>query len=585
MSRDLRRKVIVVVGALLAAALCLPSLWATPRKLSPLGALAGVVTDPRGVPQMGAAIALISGEGRILQHAYTNEKGAFLLERIAPGLYSLRVTSTSLLPFLKPEVQIQPGVRPFLSVNLASLLEAVDIFRGRRASPDSDEDWAWVLRGAGVFRPVLRYLPGENRNSLPTLRDYAENRTMLQFSGGMGRSSIAGSEADFNTSFTVTNNPFQNTSVLLSGNLGFERHTPAAAFRGVLTRELPSGSAPEVSLTLRQIFLPRAFWGPGEAKNLQSLTLATGDRRQFGDSVRVEYGFLYDSIRFLDRLNTFSPYGRVIFESSPSSSFQVYYTEAAPRVHRPGTDPLRREASQLAVFPRLSMRNGSPTVQRSQHLEASYQRKLGVSTVAEIGVYRDEIRDLTLNTVANGEPMLADLFPDVFTEQYSFNSGDYHASGLRAAVQQTFSDRLQGTLAYSYVGVLAPERNVLYTQSPDELRSILRMQQRHALAAKLNANVPVTQTRVFAAYKWVLGPSVTPGDIYDAGLARAEPHLNVLVRQPLPSLVVLPGRVEALADFRNLLAEGYVPIITADGQRLLLVQNYRSFRGGFSFIF
>ena len=585
LDRDRRGKLIAALGVWLLAAFCLSSLWATPRGISPLGTLAGVVTNRRGIPQMGAAIALISGDGRILQHSYTNEKGAFLLERLKPGLYSLRVTLTSFLPFLKQKIQIQPGVRSFLSVNLASLLETVDILRGRSSRPDSDEDWAWVLRSSGVFRPVLRYLPEQNGDRLPTLRDLAENRTLLQFSGGMGRSSIAGSEADFNTSFAVANNPFQNTSVLLSGNLGFERHTPAAAFRGVLRRELPSGSTPEVSLTLRQIFLPAAFSGLGNGENLQSMTLAASDRFQFTDSLRVEYGFLYDSVRFLDRLNTFSPHGRVIYQSSESSSFQIYYTEATPRAHRPGADPLRQVASQLAVFPRLSVRNGSPTVQRSRHIEASFQRKLGARTAAEVGAYRDEISDLTLNAVINGEPFWTDLFPDVFTQQYSFNSGNYHTSGVRASVRQTFSERLQSTFAYSYVGVLAPERTFLHTQDPEELRSILRMQRRHALAIKLKADVPATRTRVLAGYKWVLGPSVTPGDFYDESLGYAEPHLNILVRQPLPSLVVLPGRVEALADFRNLLAQGYVPIITADGERLLLVQNYRSFRGGFSFIF
>ena len=419
---------------------------------------------------------------------------------------------------------------------------------------------------------MLRYLPAQQRERLPTLRD-AENRTVLQFSGGMGRSSVAGSEADFNTSFTVANNPFQNTSVLLSGNLGFERHTPAAAFRGVLQRELPNGSTPEVAVTLRQIFLPTTFGGPGSAENLQSVTLSAGDQLEFAGSFRLEYGFLYDSVRFLDRMNTFSPYGRLLYQPGPSSSVQIYFTEAAPQRRQPGTDRLRQEASQLAVFPRLSVRDGSPTVQRGRHLEVSFQRKLGASTVAGAGVYRDEISNLTLNTVANGEPPLPDLFPDVFTEQYSFNSGNYHASGVRVAVQQTFSEQLQSTFAYSYGGALVPERNVLYTQSPDELRSILKMHRRHALAAKLSANIPVTQTRVFAAYKWVLGPSVAPFDIYDQSLAYAEPHLNILVRQPLPSLVVLPGRLEALADFRNLLAQGYVPIITADGKRLLLVQN------------
>jgi hypothetical protein len=47
----------------------------------------------------------------------------------------------------------------------------------------------------------------------------------------------------------------------------------------------------------------------------------------------------------------------------------------------------------------------------------------------------------------------------------------------------------------------------------------------------------------------------------------------------------LPGRLEATAEVRNLLAQGYLTIANADGRSLLLVHSPRSMRGGFSFIF
>ncbi len=584
----MRRFFAPIVVVLLATVLWLPSGWAAGRVPSPFGVMAGVITDAHGTPQMGAAVALIASDGRILQQVYTSDRGIFLLERVLPGLYSLRVTLASFLPVLKENILIEPGVRSFLSINLASLFDTVDILRGRRSAPDSDEDWAWVLRSAGANRPVLRYQPVAEKERKPApARDSEERQAVVQFSGGAGRSSSIGSEADFNTSFAVANNPFRNTSLLLSGNLGYERSTPATAFRGVLRREMRNGSTPEVSVTLRQIFLPSAFFGRGASRDehMQSLTVAAGDHFQMAGSMRLEYGFLYDSISFLNRLNSFSPYGRVIVEVSPSSSFQLAYTEGAPHQRVPGGDPLREEVSQLSLFPRLSVREGMPAIQRGRHVEASLQRKLGTTTVAQAGVYRDDISNLALNSVVSGDSSLPDFFPDVFTQQYSFNSGNYHTTGVRAAVQQNLGDHLQATFAYSYAGVLLPGRSFLDSRSPEELRSILSMQRRHALAVKLAADVPVTRTRVFASYKWVPGTSVSAGDIYDESLAQAEPHLNIVVRQPLPSFIVLPGRVEALADFRNLLAQGYVPITTADGKRLLLVQNVRSFRGGFSFIF
>jgi hypothetical protein len=61
------------------------------------------------------------------------------------------------------------------------------------------------------------------------------------------------------------------------------------------------------------------------------------------------------------------------------------------------------------------------------------------------------------------------------------------------------------------------------------------------------------------------------------------PGLNLYIRQPLPGF--RPCRVELTADLRNLLAQGYLPLGTADGQRILLVETPRAFRGGFNFIF
>ena len=79
-------------------------------------------------------------------------------------------------------------------------------------------------------------------------------------------------------------------------------------------------------------------------------------------------------------------------------------------------------------------------------------------------------------------------------------------------------------------------------------------------------------------------PSEAREDCYGRAV-RAMPGLNVYFRQPIPGLSILPWRVEATADLRNLLAEGYLPLGSPNGLQAVLVQNPRSFRGGFSFIF
>jgi hypothetical protein len=61
--------------------------------------------------------------------------------------------------------------------------------------------------------------------------------------------------------------------------------------------------------------------------------------------------------------------------------------------------------------------------------------------------------------------------------------------------------------------------------------------------------------------------------------------LNILVRQPLPAFAGVPGRLELTADLRNMLAQGYIPLPTADARRLLVIQAPRSIRGGLNFVF
>ena len=107
-----------------------------------------------------------------------------------------------------------------------------------------------------------------------------------------------------------------------------------------------------------------------------------------------------------------------------------------------------------------------------------------------------------------------------------------------------------------------------------------------AATARITATSPWTGTHVIASYQWSGDHRwVMPGRLYTTQSMRPMPGLNVYFRQPIPGLSILPWRVEATADLRNLLAEGYLPLGTPNGLQAMLVQNPRSFRGGFSFIF
>jgi hypothetical protein len=73
--------------------------------------------------------------------------------------------------------------------------------------------------------------------------------------------------------------------------------------------------------------------------------------------------------------------------------------------------------------------------------------------------------------------------------------------------------------------------------------------------------------------------------MFNASAGQSEPFLNVFVRQPLPGTGSLPGHMEAILELRNLLAQGYVPVMGQDGRTVYLVDSARAVRGGVAFTF
>ena len=67
--------------------------------------------------------------------------------------------------------------------------------------------------------------------------------------------------------------------------------------------------------------------------------------------------------------------------------------------------------------------------------------------------------------------------------------------------------------------------------------------------------------------RWTSGDNTLTGvDVFNASAGQTDPFLNLFVRQPLPHMRFMPGNMEALVDLRNLLAQGYVPVIGPDGR-------------------
>ena len=592
-------------AALLVAGLVFPALPALPATSARLsGGITGSVRDGSGIPQMGATVLLFNRQERLAARALTNENGVFSFLSLMPDVYAVRVSLRSFVPVFRDHIVVQPGVRSVLNVSLSTLFSTIQLVTpppGERGL--MSDDWKWVLRSASSTRPVLRILPRLDTEPKPerparATAVFSETRGLVQLSGGDGgQVSGFGNEADLGTAFAVATSLFGSNQVAVSGNLGYASQTgmASAGFRTSYTRDLGVAS-PMVAVTMRQMMMPRIgeslVGGPamGDLPPLRTMSVSLGDHARLSDNLNLQYGFSLDMVSFLDRLHYLSPYARLDYSLPDASKVDFSYTSGNPRPDL-GASPavldagLQSDLNALSLVPRLSLREGRARVQRGEDLELGYSRKMGSRTYRVSG-YRERVSNAAL-TISGPAGFYAggDILPDLFSNSSIFNAGDYQTLGYTMAVTQDLGDRFKVSVMYGSVGVLAPQSSELATADLQGLRSSIRAERRNAVTTRGAGTLPKAGTHFIASYQWMNQQSVTPGHVYSTDPMRPEAGLNIYVRQPIPTFFSLPWRMEANADLRNLLAQGYLPLSTAGGQRLLLVQTPRSVRGGLSFIF
>jgi hypothetical protein len=579
------------------ASLAAPAAAVSPLKLS--GAISGVVTDGAGVPQMGAAVLLYNRSERLFQRILTDETGTFSFNGLVPDIYSIKVTLASFVPAVKAGIQVQAGVRNLLNISLANLFSSVTlVFPGSEQRALMSDDWKWVLRTSAATRPVLRFLPRfEEEQDVRRAAIFSGTHGVLKVSAGDGgRVSAFGNEADLGTAFAVATSLFGNNHLQVSGNVGYgSSGLPSTAFRTSISRNVGAG-APELSVTMRQLFVPGRFGtsitgGPSDANMpvLRTMTVDFEDRTQLSDSLALEYGFSLDSVTFLDRLNYFSPFARLLW-STDLGEIDFTYTSGNPRPELGASqltdeNELLADLNTLGLFPRMSLRDRRARVQRGENFEAGFSRTVGSRTY-RVGAYRESVSNTALMLVAPpGLYSSGDLLPDLFSRYSTFNAGDHHMSGYTASVTQRIGDHASATLIYGMLGALTAAEGEVVSEDPDDLRAMIRAGRRQTATLRVAATAPRAGTHVTASYQFADARMATRGHLYSTRGYRPDPGLNVYIRQPIPSLGLLPWRIEATADLRNLRAQGYLPLSLADGRKVLLLQSPRSFRGGLSFIF
>jgi hypothetical protein len=553
---------------LLGIALALPALAAERP-----GSISGYVRSATGVPQMGAMVEVLGSAAHNLK-VFTDENGFYSASGLLPGVYSVKAYSPSFLPALRERVGLRPGTSVMVNLKLSGLFEMIQLppLRG----PADDDDWKWVLRSASN-RPILRMLPdGSLAPAAETGSDKHDLKGTLSFVAGSASGGF-GSSSDMNTGFSVERSLFSSGTVALQGNVGYNGGSPNTVLRASYSRAMADGSKPQMAFTMRRLAAP-GINGYGTA--LQAMAISASDEFSLGDILELRFGSELQTIQFLGRVTAFRPFGSADLHLSRNTVVEYRYATSEPdsRMEK-GFDSAPADLSESG--PRVSMASFSSTVERAHHHELSLSHRAG-DTNLQVAMYSDRVADPALTGVGGASVEGGDVLPDIYSDTFTYRGKELDAGGMRVVLQRKLASDLTATLDYGYGGVLDLSKTDIALQ---DARRDTYVRNRHTAAAKFSGTLPGVHTRWITSYRWISGQALTPVDMFNQSAGQSDPYLNIFLRQPIPGTGFLPGHMDAVVDIRNLLAQGYVPVMGQDGRTVYLVQSARTVRGGVAFTF
>jgi hypothetical protein len=571
----------VLVVSMVVITMALPSWCGNSNAVA--GTITGYVRDGSGAPQMGAAVEILGSAAQALK-VFTDDRGFYSVAALLPGTYSVKVSAPSFLPSLREKIDVRAAAKALVNVTLTTLFEAIQMVPLR--SPVDDDDWKWTLRSISN-RPILRVLEdgttviaqsGESAN-----HDLKGTLTLMGGSPGQG----FGSPADMSAGFNVERSLLSTGTLRLNGNLGYGasiQGIPAAVLRTSYTNRFNGVFEPSIAITALRLNSADLNAMPGAS--LQALSVTTSDRVVLGDKLEVKLGSELQTIQFMGRVHAFRPFGAADLHITPNTVVEYQYASSVPNTaledrldsDRGGFDSGSSDLSETA--PRMSMTGFSPTVERLRHQEISVSQRIGKNNM-QIAFYSDRVVDPVLTGVGEMTAESGEVLPDLYSGTFSYQGNDYSTRGMRLVLQRKLLSDLTATLDYAYGGMLDLSQPDVQLQ---DARNWIRSERRQSAAVKFSGTLPKAKTRWIASYRYTGDHALTPVDEFNSSAGRADPYLNVCLRQPIPASF-LAGHMEIVMDLRNLLAQGYVPVMGSDGHTVYLVQSARSVRGGVAFSF
>ncbi len=559
-------------------------LAASPVFAARVGEISGYIRDGSGSPQMGAVVDIYTTATTVGYTVYTDGQGFYSANNLPPGKYQVKVTAASFLPSLRENVKLNSGAHVLVNLTLNTLADALKLLPPSRSQQSEPDDWHWTLRSS-ANRPVLRALEEDKTDKgglVVVSRATGAEQNPDRLKGRVAF--IAGSQADgfgsagdMTTAFTLEKSLFSSGTLMLNGNIGASAGDPSGVVRASYAHDFGDNSRPTVTLTYRHFAIPGVAV---ENSPYSAMQISTSDRMTVAGVIDLQYGADLQSLEFAKRVTAIRPYGSVQVHLSPDMIVEYRYATSEPdgRAAK-GFDSAPADLSESG--PRMALTNGMPDVERAMHQELAISRRMGKTSV-QVAAFTDRVRNLVLTGAGDPTSYSEDVLPDVYSGTFSYAlNGALSTTGMRLVIERKISDDLSATFDYSNGGAVTADALTTW----QNLSQALGQSRQQSVATKVSGYVPASGTRWIASYKWTSGNTLSIVDAFNASPGQADPYLSIFIRQPLPGSSLIPGKMDALLDLRNLMAQGYLPVGGQDGRNVYMVQSARSMRGGLAFTF
>lgn len=563
------------------------------------GKVSGKVMDSAGNPIMGATV-LLSGPGvdassglleGSLNRVFTDARGDFTISRVAPGWYSLQVISPARLPGFRDKVQVRAGSTTREAFALGDVLSGIHL-----AHPVNDlrawgQEWKWILRASDSTRPILRYQKASQERRKATEHTPLPAKRMVAMIPGNGGSDATSQDPGTGTVVAYLHPLDANSDVLVAGSVNPDSVDGSSVItdyrRGFLNRDHE-----EISLAVHQ-FNMGGVGSDVSAMGSEGLPLSRGmvlryeQTRRLSDALTLTAGFEMKYLNSSSDASSGEPEIGLAYVLDPSTVLSVSY--GGGNLDQP--DTMLQRIGDLNGFPQITLRNFHPRLATSRHAEVRVQRKLRDGSRLELAAYHDEFQDVAVWGVG-GIQALQDSSPAgniMMTPSGNravLNAGQYGSSGAEVAFAHQLGQRSQVSVMYAFGSALAlgssAESGGAVPVDAANLSDFLRSEFTQSVSGRYSTYIPGLNTQIISSYSWLPAGRITLVDSFGQSRMEFQPFLGVQVRQPLPKIDMLPVRIIAIADFRNLLNQGGVSIRQADGRSVLLTPAYRTIRGGFA---